>query len=104
MIYIVFRTKSEKIVGLNIHGHADSAEYGKDLVCAGVSSIAVGMLNALDILGKNNELQMGNNIITVKVNDLSDQISQTILKTAKIQLETMCESHRAFIKINKQEV
>ena len=32
---------------LTVKGHADSAPYGKDLVCAAVSSILVGGCNAL---------------------------------------------------------
>ena len=33
---------------VEIRDHAGYADAGQDLVCAGVSSIAVGMMNALD--------------------------------------------------------
>lgn len=33
---------------LQVSGHADSAPYGQDLVCAGVSSIVMGALNWFD--------------------------------------------------------
>ena len=39
-------TKDE-LCGLEIKGHANSDEHGKDLVCAGVYSIITGGFNAL---------------------------------------------------------
>lgn len=104
MISIVIQTKHNKIVGLNIHGHAQSAEYGKDLICAGVSTIAIGTLNALDQMNTNCTCTMSNNIISVKVNNLDNEVTQVILNTAKIQFETIQESNKAYIKISKQEV
>ncbi|WRK55922.1 ribosomal-processing cysteine protease Prp [Coprobacillaceae bacterium CR2/5/TPMF4] len=35
------------MVDLKISGHANSDEYGKDLVCAGVSTASIGTLNML---------------------------------------------------------
>ena len=54
MIKIVLTYKDNKIDALEIKGHANSAEYGKDLVCAAVSAISVGGLNALAILKDKN--------------------------------------------------
>ena len=47
MIKITATRNNGKIVNLTVKGHADSAPYGKDLVCAAVSSILVGGCNAL---------------------------------------------------------
>ncbi len=104
MIYVVIQTKQNRIVGLNIHGHAQYAEHGKDIVCAGVSTIAIGLLNALDQMETGCNSTMSNNIISVKVNNIEDEKTQIILNTARIQLETIRESYKSYIKINKQEV
>ena len=47
MIKIKINKQNKQIVEVKVTGHANSAEYGKDLVCAGVSSICVGIANAL---------------------------------------------------------
>ncbi|QQK80932.1 ribosomal-processing cysteine protease Prp [Salicibibacter cibi] len=31
-------------------GHADAADYGEDIVCAGVSAVAIGTVNAIEAL------------------------------------------------------
>ncbi len=50
MIQIDVLTQDSKILKIEVSGHAYSGEPGFDLVCAGVSSIAVGALNALPML------------------------------------------------------
>ena len=103
MININIQTHDDSIVGLNMHGHAIYAVHGQDIVCAGASSIAIGLCNALDILHKNAKCTISNNIISIKILD-ADIVSNTIMKTAIIQLETMAESYKKNFKIIKQEV
>ena len=47
MIKVTVKKKDNYIVDLKISGHANSDEYGKDLVCAGVSTASIGTLNML---------------------------------------------------------
>jgi uncharacterized protein YsxB (DUF464 family) len=48
MIQVVInRTKSDKIHSFEISGHAFFANRGKDIVCAGVSAVSVGAVNAV---------------------------------------------------------
>lgn len=42
----ITRTKDRII----IHGHAGYAEHGKDIVCAGISTLAQTLIQSLDIL------------------------------------------------------
>ncbi|GAA0448440.1 MAG: ribosomal-processing cysteine protease Prp [Bacillota bacterium] len=42
----VFRT-NERITAFELSGHADSGPYGYDLVCAGVSAVSIGTINAV---------------------------------------------------------
>ena len=42
MIKVLVKQNNNQIVNLSITGHADSGEYGKDLVCAGVSTVGIG--------------------------------------------------------------
>ena len=67
MINVKITYKSNKVDELEIKGHANSAEYGKDLVCAGVSAISVGGLNALASLkDKNIKLHMSDGHILIR--------------------------------------
>ena len=104
MISVKVTLKDSSITELEVKGHAESAEYGKDLVCAGVSSITTGLLNALDSLCPDTcELQLSSGYVSVKVNQFTEE-NQLILKVGKIQLETIELSNKKFIRIKKVEV
>ena len=63
--------ETDKINSIEISGHANFNEYGKDIVCSSVSSIATTTVNALlrlnkDIIYKNSE---GYLLITINKHD-----------------------------------
>ena len=104
MITIQIENRNQQVVGLHISGHAGSAEYGKDLVCAGVSSIAVGLLNAIDIMANDTcTLSMSQGDVSIHVNTITTE-NQMVLKTGVIQLETIESQNKEFIRIKKMEV
>ena len=43
-------TSTKDIRSFTMTGHANFAEYGSDIVCAGVSAVAFGTLNAVEAL------------------------------------------------------
>lgn len=45
MIKVKIESKDNFIESFTISGHADYEEYGKDIVCASVSSIAISSIN-----------------------------------------------------------
>lgn len=104
MVKVEIKRKNHEIQEVTIRDHAGSGEHGYDLVCAGVSSISVGTLNALDRLCSDMcELQMQEEYVHILVN-MQSPIVQTVLQTMCIQLETMQQSYKKYIKINDQEV
>lgn len=52
MIEAVIRTKRGKIVSYEISGHAESGEYGHDVVCAAVSVLSITTANNLYQMAK----------------------------------------------------
>ncbi len=50
MIKIKVYRKEDLITGFEMSGHAESGPYGYDLVCAGVSAISFGSVNAVTAL------------------------------------------------------
>ena len=85
---------------LTVSGHANYAEYGKDIVCAGVSAVVTGGINALASNVKNIKIINEDNKLGVEVINSNQEI-QIILNTILIQLETIQKSYKKYIKIEK---
>lgn len=100
MIKVQIKRQKSTIVELQIKGHSMSAEHGKDLVCAGVSAIGVGGLNAVYALDSNAKLVMEDGFILIKDFVPEDHI-QMVLKTLIIQLKTIQEKYPEYIQITE---
>ncbi|ALD66141.1 ribosomal-processing cysteine protease Prp [Spiroplasma cantharicola] len=81
--------KNNKINSFVINGHANSADYGNDLVCAAITGIVSGALNALDIkFNKNLNIKVDEKKIEIEV-IVNDTILNQLLEFMIIQLETI---------------
>ena len=107
MINVLIKKKENQIINLKVIGHANSDEYGKDLVWAGVSTACIGVLNMLvkkDFLTNHlGKIEIDEGYINIVV-DCSDDVCQVVLETLETTLETMVEDYGQFIKISKVEV
>ena len=103
MIHILADTHDGFYTAVTIKGHAESAEYGQDLVCAGVSSIAFGLCNALSDLAGLETIQVENNMISIRCEE-PDDLVQVILTTGMIQFKTVEVSYSDYIDIQITEV
>ena len=86
---------------ISIKGHSGYDVLGKDIVCAGVSAVVTGGINALEDEIKNVEIINQDNILGVKVINNNEKI-QIILKTVLIQLQTIEASYKKYIKIKNE--
>ena len=102
MIQVRVAETNGTITSMCITGHAEYAEAGQDLVCAAVSGIAFGLLNALDELVPSSQLQLTDNIISVKITH-PDEKSDCVMRTGLIQLKTVEQQYKKYIKV-KMEV
>ncbi len=102
MIKILIKGEEGNINYLKISGHANFAEKGKDLVCAGVSAISIGLLNALDYYHKEIDVTINEGLIELNIIDYKDQDTQLILNTVIIQLQTIKENYSNYIRIEKE--
>ena len=104
MINVLIKKKENQIINLKVIGHANSDEYGKDLVCAGVSTACIGVLNMLvkkDFLTNHlGKIEIDEGYINIVV-DCSDDVCQVVLETLETTLETMVEDSGQCIKISK---
>lgn len=83
---------------IEVKGHANSADYGHDLVCAIVSGIITGLANALYEMASegNHTLDEGHAICCVQH---PSEKSDSIMETALIMLRTVQEVNKDYIKI-----
>ena len=92
--------KLDNYTYLEVSGHAEYAEYGKDLVCASVSSIIFGLMNCIDefvgvtIKKEKNHIEIINKSESEKISDY--------LRLTIIQLKTIEESYEKFIKVERK--
>ena len=103
MVKVKAVLKGDLFTKIEISGHANSGKYGHDLVCAGVSCVTFGTLNALDKMTSESVQMNVNHKITIEVTNLLDETCQIILNTLMIQLDTIKEQYSKYIEI-KQEV
>ena len=101
MIKVIYEVKDDKYLSLDVSGHAEYDESGKDLICASVSSIMFGFMNAIDALDEEVEIKQLTNQITIK-NLSSSNIVQDYLQLVMMQLKTIEESYGDFIKVERK--
>lgn len=98
MIKVDFVLKNNFYKELTIKGHANYDSYGKDIVCSAVSAIGVGGLNAIyQITGQKPDYQIEDGYIHLEFID--DDKCQIIANTMLVQLQSIEESYKKYIKI-----
>lgn len=103
MTKIIFILKQDHYLGIKIFGHTMFEEKGKDIICAGISSIVFGGLNALKINDKNVLVKIDKEHALVEVNNISLQERiQGIVQTLHVQLETIYQKYPEHVKIIKE--
>ncbi|MDP5272737.1 ribosomal-processing cysteine protease Prp [Chengkuizengella axinellae] len=96
--------EEKKIVRYLVDGHAEFADPGEDIVCAGVSTITVGTVNAIESL-LNIELPatMEKGLLDVQIpiidkKETSDQ-TQLLLESMVVMLNSIQESYEDYVNI-----
>ncbi|WP_339022504.1 ribosomal-processing cysteine protease Prp [Spiroplasma endosymbiont of Crioceris asparagi] len=101
MIKALIKSDNNKIKSIVVNGHANYANSGKDIVCAGVTAIMVGALNAIDILYNDQAtLNVLENEIQIIVKSDSNELQKT-LEFVKIQLKTIFEQYPTYFELKE---
>ena len=101
MIRISIRyTSTGEFISLVSKGHADSAPYGEDLICAAVSGILLGGLNALK--GKNFTLKSDENKGIIELCNVGkmDEHDIIVIETIIAQLQSVSRDNPKYLKIS----
>lgn len=90
-----------KFESLRVKGHADFAPHGQDLVCAAVSAIVTGGINALKHPDSFKIFQdTGITVIKLKPKEDITNYDATVINVILDQLETIEQSYGDFIKMS----
>ncbi|WOV88742.1 ribosomal-processing cysteine protease Prp [Sporosarcina oncorhynchi] len=100
---IIDEQASGRINSFEMKGHADYAEHGKDLVCAGASAVSFGAVNAIiSLTGITPEIQQGSDGGYLKVifpESEKDSEIQLLVKAMIVSLQTIEQDYGQHIKI-----
>lgn len=103
MIKVKVTKKHNQITTIVVSGHANSGEYGKDLVCAGISAVVIGALNAL-----NNHpsyaIDVKDGYVSIDTKMLQEEHDAIVLETMLISLQTIEQNYRKYIKITEERI
>lgn len=103
MIKIVFKKQDGAYKSVKITGHALSGDPGYDLICAAVSAISTGALNGFDTLINDVIVTMDESpTIFIQTNQITQQ-SELLFKFLFIQLKTVEEIAKSYMKITEKE-
>ncbi|MEG0328439.1 MAG: ribosomal-processing cysteine protease Prp [Erysipelothrix sp.] len=104
MIKVSVLTEGNRYKGIRVSGHAYSGEPGFDLVCAGVSTVMIGSLNAFSELDDDVNLKMNDSpLVAIDINQVNDS-NQLMFKFMLLQLKTIEETYPNYINIHEKEV
>ena len=99
MIKVTCEVKNSQIASLEIKGHAQSAEPGKDLVCSAVSAVTFGGLNALRNTQQNLNIEVQEGYVLISRSGEVESADEVVLTTILTQLETIARDYPKYVKI-----
>lgn len=83
---------------LEVTGHANSAPYGQDLICAAVSAVLTGGFNNL-VNVNNYEIKLDEGHAYFKSNAPLDAHDEAVIETIICGLNTIQESNPKFVEV-----
>ena len=102
MIKVSIYKDKDIIKEILIKGHANYADYGKDIVCAAVSSIAITTCNGIISLEDSIFIKDDSGKLLIRVNKVTD-VNQKLLNNMVIMLEELKSQYPKNIEIRNEE-
>ena len=104
MIKANFFRSNGFFTSFSISGHAGYADFGEDIVCAGVTSAVMTVLNGITEVAKiNASVDVLENEIVLNLAERS-KTGEVLLSSLKLQLEVLSEDYPDTINITVTEV
>jgi uncharacterized protein YsxB (DUF464 family) len=102
----IVRSVEKAIIRYTVSGHAYYKDPGKDIVCAGVSAVTIGAVNAIEKLtGLVPDAADKSGLLKVQVPTSTDPVRngqvQLLLEGMIAALESIVESYGKYVKIQE---
>lgn len=110
MIKITIKKSSGRLLGFTYEGHAEFADYGQDIVCAGVTAQLMMAYNGLEaVLGipmsLDMEAQGGYLAFAINSSEITEiERAQVLMETLKLGLEGIRQQYEENITLKEEEV
>jgi uncharacterized protein YsxB (DUF464 family) len=108
---VIEKDLSGKIRSFTMDGHADFAEYGQDIVCAGASAVSFGAINSIMVLTNVEpeiEQKGGGGFLRCVIPETTTgkemEKVQLLLEAMVVSLQTIEQQYGDFIKISFETV
>ena len=92
------------LTGYEFSGHAGSAPYGEDLVCASASMLALVTANSLETQGIDFEAEIKEGYLRLMLAQTRDErqalIAAAVLKTLEVGAKDLARDYKQYIKAN----
>ncbi len=104
MIRIQVTYEGERFLALTAKGHAESAEYGHDTVCAAVSAIIQGGINALKDNEENYSLSIEKGDLELKrLTSKMSEHDEIVIETIYVQLESVAQVAKDYVQLERKQ-
>lgn len=103
MLKVLVKKTNSQVLSINLSGHTEYDEHGRDIVCAAASTASIVTVNAIDALGYSGNIQVLMNedgyldIKVLETNDIIDKLLKNLIKS----LEDLEKQYTSNIKIIK---
>lgn len=102
MIKVVIKRTNDEVTYILIKGHAYSGVSGHDLVCAGVSAVAIGALNSLSEDALAFKTKVSDGLVEITPLYRPNEHDKIVLEVLITSLKTIEESYSQFLKIREE--
>lgn len=98
----VWRNSNGEIIEFSLEGHAKFDVYGKDIVCAGISSLAQSaLLGLLCYLKREDVYSVANGNMRVKLVEPPDMQTQAILETMLLGIKEIAKQYNNLVSVQE---
>lgn len=104
---MITRNSDGTIDSFTVKGHANFAKHGEDIVCAGVSAVTVGTVNAIEkltgieLLSKMQDGFVSGGVPKLLESPQSEQV-QLLLESMIVSLKTIEDSYGTYLQIKEK--
>lgn len=105
MIKVTLYKQNQVCMGFSVTGHAGYADYGQDIVCAGVTSAVQLTINGItEILKVPADVEVEDNLISIRLSDGDKKAAVAFLEAFALHVSLLSQDYQGTIQLTDTEV